>query len=105
MCAQSIDLKDKIAVVTGSGDLGEAIIEELIQNYVKVIICDVNLENAKCIVNKYKLSEDRLIALEVDTSVVRPTLLYIWRSLTKCAPPERSRRKSLDFGCDFPGSL
>jgi len=68
MCAQSIDLKDKIAVVTGSGDLGEAIIEGLIQNYVKVIICDVNLENAKCIVNKYKLSEDRLIALEVDTS-------------------------------------
>jgi len=38
-------------------------------------------------------------------SVVRPTLLYIWRSSPKCAPPERSRRKSLDFGCDFPGSL
>jgi saccharopine dehydrogenase-like NADP-dependent oxidoreductase len=70
MCAQSIDLKDKIAVVTGSGDLGEAIIEELIQNYVKVIICDVNLENAKCIVNKYKLSEDRLIALEVELAIV-----------------------------------
>ena len=38
-------------------------------------------------------------------SVVRPTLLYIWRSSPKYAPPERSRRKSLDFGCDFPGSL
>jgi len=25
------------------------------------------------------------------TSVVRPTLLYIWRSLPKYAPPERSR--------------
>jgi len=24
MCAQSIDLKDEIAVVTGSGDIGEA---------------------------------------------------------------------------------
>ncbi len=24
-------------------------------------------------------------------SVVRPTLLYIWRSSPKCAPPERSR--------------
>ncbi|MEA2021688.1 MAG: SDR family oxidoreductase [Candidatus Caldatribacteriota bacterium] len=67
MCTQSIDLKDKIAVVTGSGDLGEAIIEGLIQNYVKIIICDINLENAKYIVNKYKLSEDRLIALKVDT--------------------------------------
>lgn len=32
MSAQSIDLKDKIAVVTGSGDIGEAIIEGLIQN-------------------------------------------------------------------------
>ncbi len=68
MCAQSIDLKDEIAVVTGSGDIGEAIIEGLIQNYVKIIICDINLENAKYIVSKYKLSEDRLIALEVDTS-------------------------------------
>lgn len=43
--------------------------------------------------------------LFLSTSVVRPTLLYIWRSLPKCAPLERSRRKSLDFGCDFPGSL
>jgi NAD(P)-dependent dehydrogenase (short-subunit alcohol dehydrogenase family) len=68
MCAQGIDLKDKIAVVTGSGGLGEAIIEGLVQNYVKIIICDINLENAKHIVNKYKLSKDRLIALEVDTS-------------------------------------
>jgi len=41
----------------------------------------------------------------IGASVVRPTLLYIWRSSPKCAPPERSRRKSLDFGCDFPGSL
>jgi 3-oxoacyl-[acyl-carrier protein] reductase len=68
MSAQSIDLKDKIAVVTGSGDMGEAIIEGLMENYVKTIICDINLENAKRIVNKYRLSEDRLIALEVDTS-------------------------------------
>ena len=42
---------------------------------------------------------------KVISSVVRPILLYIWRSLPKCAPPEHSRRKSLDFGCDFPGSL
>jgi hypothetical protein len=43
--------------------------------------------------------------LFLSTSVVRPTLLYIWRSSPKCAPPECSRRKSLDFGYDFPGSL
>jgi len=46
-----------------------------------------------------------LALIWIVTSVVRPTLLYIWRSSPKCAPPERSRRKSLDFGCDFPGSL
>ena len=45
------------------------------------------------------------IGLAGKPSVVRPTLLYIWRSWPKCAPPERSRRKSLDFGCDFPDSL
>ncbi len=38
-------------------------------------------------------------------SGVRPTLLYIWRPSPQCAPLERSRRKSLDFGCDSPSEL
>ena len=38
-------------------------------------------------------------------SVVRLTLLYIWRFSSRYAPPERSIRKHGGFGCDYPGSL
>ena len=53
----------------------------------------------------FKVSEKTLHRCQLITSVVRPTLLYIWRSLPKCATLECSRRKSLDSGCDFPGNL
>lgn len=35
--------------------------------------------------------EKKMYDLSYDASVVRPTLLYIWRSSPKYAPPERSR--------------
>ncbi len=38
-------------------------------------------------------------------SVVRPTLLYIWRFWSGCVPQMPSRRTRVDSGCDGPGSL
>ena len=34
-------------------------------------------------------------------SVVRLTLLYIWRSLTVSVQPMRSTQRRADFACDF----
>ncbi|MDE2180224.1 MAG: hypothetical protein KGJ40_05155 [candidate division NC10 bacterium] len=38
-------------------------------------------------------------------SVVSPTLLYIWRPWSKCAPPRRSIQILAGSGCDCPDSL
>lgn len=38
-------------------------------------------------------------------SVVRPTLLYIWRLWPKCAPPGRSTRTRGGSDCDGPGTV
>ena len=52
-------------------------------------------------------SSRRAVAVAVlcVSSVVRLTLLYIWRFWRGCALPERSRRRREGSGCDSPGTV
>ena len=48
-----------------------------------------------------KITPHRLFLFGNTTSVVRLTLLYIWRSLTVSVQPMRSTQRRADFDCDF----
>jgi transposase len=48
----------------------------------------------------WKLTRRRCVHSRYFPSVVRPTLLYIWRSSSGCGRPRRSRRRRAGFGYD-----
>lgn len=67
MFSQHLRLEEDVAIVSGAGGIGKAIIKGLIQNGAKVIASDINLERAKKIIDESKLARDRALAIKVDT--------------------------------------
>ncbi|MDD3940045.1 MAG: SDR family NAD(P)-dependent oxidoreductase [Candidatus Pacebacteria bacterium] len=65
-----MDLKDKVAIVTGSGQgIGESIAKEMFKEGAKVVVSDLNQENAKKVALEIDPSGKNAIAIKCDVSI------------------------------------
>ena len=89
---------DRVPIDIGS-TVNTGIHTQAYENLVSYLGMAIKSEKCPSVWSLATLEEAVLKRLSVDTrgifaptpSVVRPTLLYIWRSSPKYAPPERSR--------------
>ena len=63
-------LKDRVAIVTGSGQgIGKGIVMVMAREGAKVVVVDVNLENAQKVADEVKQNGGEALALRVDIAV------------------------------------
>ena len=79
----NVDLQGEVAIVTGAGGIGAAIIKGLIRNGAFVIVGDIKLDKIKKEMGEDSFYKDKISFLQIDTSDFRQVTEMINKTIKK----------------------